>query len=160
MKRILTRSLQFGFALAVTTAAVGCRKAPAVTAQPTATAVERTEFASSLNVNLDSMTRRPSGLYVQDLERGSGAVATQGKTVVVRYTGWLPNGKQFDSGEITVTLGSNKTIRAWEEGLLGMRVGGHRKLVVPPTLGYGSRSAGEIPPNAVLVFEMELRSIL
>ena len=79
--------------------------------------------------------------------------------MVVRYTGWLPNGKEFDSGEISVIIGSNKTIRAWEEGLLGMRVGGRRRLVVPPTLAYGARGSGEIPPNAVLVFEMELRSV-
>lgn len=105
------------------------------------------------------MTRRASGLYVQDLVMGNGAVSTRGRTVVVRYTGWLPDGRRFDSGEITVSLGTNKTIPAWEEGLLGMRVGGKRRLVVPPNLGYGSRGAGEIPPNAVLVFEMEMTSI-
>jgi FKBP-type peptidyl-prolyl cis-trans isomerase len=91
---------------------------------------------------------------------GSGAVATRGRTVVVRYAGWLPNAKQFDSGELSVTLGSNKTIPAWEEGLLGMRVGGRRRLVVPPNLGYGSRGAGnDIPPNSVLVFDMEVLSV-
>jgi FKBP-type peptidyl-prolyl cis-trans isomerase FkpA len=122
--------------------------------------VERTTFASSLGIHLDAMTRRPSGLYVQDLTTGTGAVATRGRTVVIRYTGWLANGKSFDSGEITVTLGSNKTIRAWEDGLLGMRVGGKRRLVVPPSMGYGSAGAGEIPPNAVLVFEMEVTTAL
>lgn len=92
---------------------------------------------------------------------GTGGVALRGRTVIVRYSGWLANGKQFDSGEITVTLGSNKTIRAWEDGLLGMRVGGRRRLVVPPALGYGSRGSGDvIPPNAVLVFEMEMTSVL
>jgi FKBP-type peptidyl-prolyl cis-trans isomerase len=105
------------------------------------------------------MSRRASGMYVQDLSRGTGAVATRGRTVVVRYTGWLASGKQFDSGEITVSLGTNKTIRAWEEGLLGLRVGGRRRLVVPPALGYGEAGAGEIPPNAVLVFEMEMTSV-
>jgi len=129
--------------------------------RPIAGDVERTTFAPSLNVHLDSMHRRASGLYVQDLATGTGGVATTGRTVVVRYAGWLPNGKQFDSGEITVILGSNKTIRAWEEGLLGMRAGGRRKLVVPPALGYGSRGAPpDIPPNSVLVFEMEMRSVL
>jgi peptidylprolyl isomerase len=106
------------------------------------------------------MTKRASGMYVQDLTPGTGSVATRGRTVVVRYTGWLPSGKQFDSGEISVTLGTNKTIAAWEEGLLGMRVGGKRRLVVPPTLAYGSRGAGDdIPPNAVLVFDMEVTSV-
>ena len=123
--------------------------------------VERTTFAPSLGVDLGAMTKRASGLYVQDLEMGTGAVSIRGKSVVVRYAGWLPNGKQFDSGEVTVTLGTNKVIRAWEEALLGMRVGGRRRLVTPPNLAYGSRGAGDdIPPNAVLVFEMQVMSIL
>jgi FKBP-type peptidyl-prolyl cis-trans isomerase FkpA len=116
-------------------------------------------FNPSLGIHLDSMSRRASGLYVQDLVTGTGAVATIGRTVVVGYTGWLPNGTEFDSGEVTVTLGTNKTIRAWEEGLLGMRVGGKRRLVVPPSLGYGDRAAGDIPANAVLVFEMQVTSV-
>jgi len=107
------------------------------------------------------MVRRASGLYVKDLRVGTGAVALHGKSVVVRYIGWLPSGKQFDQGEITVTLGSNKTIAAWEEGVLGMRVGGVRQLVVPPNLAYGDKGAGtDIPPNSVLVFEMQLMSAL
>jgi FKBP-type peptidyl-prolyl cis-trans isomerase len=122
--------------------------------------IGRTSFDPSLKIHLDSMTRRASGLYVQDLVTGNGAVAARGRSVVVRYTGWLATGKQFDAGEITVTLGQNKTIRAWEEGLLGMRVGGKRKLVVPPNLGYGNRAGGDqIPPNSVLVFEMEALSV-
>ena len=122
--------------------------------------VAHTAFDPSLGIHLDSMVRRPSGLYVQDLVTGSGSVAVSGRSVVVRYTGWLPSGKRFDGGEITVTLGSNKTIRGWEEGLLGMRVGGKRRLIVPPHLGYGAKAAGEtIPANSVLVFEMEAVSI-
>jgi FKBP-type peptidyl-prolyl cis-trans isomerase FkpA len=137
------------------TAAVGS-SAP----QPIAGDIERTAFAPVLGVNLGAMTKRASGMYVQDLAPGTGAVATRGRSVVVRYTGWLPNGKQFDTGEISVTLGSNKTIAAWEEGLLGMRVGGKRRLVVPPNLGYGARGAGDdIPPNSVLVFDMEVTSV-
>jgi FKBP-type peptidyl-prolyl cis-trans isomerase FkpA len=123
--------------------------------------VERTNFASSLGVHLDAMSKHASGLYVQDLAMGTGAVALRGRSIIVRYTGWLADGKQFDSGEITVALGTNKTIRAWEEGLLGMRVGGKRRLVVPPALGYGARGSGDvIPPDAVLVFDMEVLSVL
>jgi FKBP-type peptidyl-prolyl cis-trans isomerase len=123
--------------------------------------VERTTFAPSLDVHLDKMLRRPSGLYMQELETGTGSVATRGRSVIVRYTAWLADGKQVDAGEITVELGSNKTIRAWEEGLLGMRVGGRRRLVVPPALAYGSRGGGDaIPPNAVMVFDMEVVSVL
>lgn len=127
--------------------------------QPIAGDVERVQFDPSLGIRLDSMSRRADGLYVQDLTVGTGSVATLGHTAVVRYTGWLASGKKFDSGEISVTLGTNKTIRAWEEGLLGMRVGGRRRLVSPPSLAYGSRDNGEIPPNSVLVFEMELISV-
>ena len=150
--------------------ACGGASAPASSASSGSTApqpvafqddVERTTFAPSLGVDLGAMTKRATGLYVQDLEMGTGGVAIRGKSVVVRYAGWLANGKQFDSGEVTVTLGANKVIRAWEEGLLGMRVGGRRRLVTPPNLAYGSRGAGDdIPPNAVLVFEMQVMSIL
>jgi peptidylprolyl isomerase len=131
------------------------------TPQPAAGDIERTAFAPALNVHLDSMMRRASGMYVQDLQTGTGAVATRGRTVIVRYSGFLADGKMFDSGEASVTLGSNKTIRAWEEGLLGMRVGGRRRIVVPPTMGYGARGSGDvIPPNAVLVFDMEIMSAM
>jgi peptidylprolyl isomerase len=106
------------------------------------------------------MSRRPDDMYVQDLTVGTGKVATTGRTVVVRFTGWLSDGKEFDSGELTVTLGTNKTIRAWEVGLLGMRVGGKRRLIVPPALGYGDKANGPIPANAVLIFEMEMTSLL
>ena len=132
----------------------------AVAPQPIAGDVERTTFNPSLDIHLDRMVKRASGLYVQDLATGTGAVAARGRTVVVRFTGWRADGKQFDDGEITITLGSRQTIPAWEEGLLGMRVGGKRRLVVPPNLGYGARGAGnEIPPNSVLVFDMTLQSV-
>jgi peptidylprolyl isomerase len=152
---------------ALLVAAVACgggsAPPPSTTSQPAPIQgdVERTTFAPSLGVDLGAMTKRASGLFVQDLEMGTGAVAVRGKSVVVRYAGWLPNGKRFDSGEVTVTLGTNKVIRAWEEGLLGMRVGGRRRLVTPPNLAYGPRGAGDdIPPNAVLVFEMQVLSVL
>ncbi|HEY4215684.1 MAG TPA: FKBP-type peptidyl-prolyl cis-trans isomerase [Gemmatimonadaceae bacterium] len=130
------------------------------TQRPVLGDVERTQFDPSLNVNLAAMSRRPDDMYVQDLTVGTGKVATTGRTVVVRFTGWLSDGKEFDSGELTVTLGTNKTIRAWEVGLLGMRVGGKRRLIVPPALGYGDKANGPIPANAVLIFEMEMTSLL
>ena len=168
-----------GVAVLVAALAAGCTQSaatttttvtPAVTptqatptpagAQGDASEIGRTTFDPSLGIHLDSMSRRPTGLYVQDLVTGNGAVAARGRSVVVRYKGWLPTGKQFDAGEITVTLGQNKTIRAWEEGLLGMRVGGKRKLVVPPYLAYGNKAQGDlIPPNSVLIFEMEALSV-
>src|SRR5690242_19598164 len=83
--------------------------------------VERTHFAPELGVDLAKMIKRPSGLYVEDLATGNGSVASRERTVVVRYIGWLPTAKKFDEGEITLTLGQNKVIRAWEDGILGMR---------------------------------------
>jgi len=128
--------------------------------QPLAGPVERTAFAPSLGVHLDQMLRHASGLYVQDLKVGTGALALKGKNMVVRYAGYLSNGTEFDHGEITVQIGGSNTIAAWQEGLLGMRVGGQRRLVVPPSLGYGTAPAGEIPANSVLVFDIEMMSAL
>ncbi|MCK5447788.1 MAG: FKBP-type peptidyl-prolyl cis-trans isomerase [Gemmatimonadetes bacterium] len=112
------------------------------------------------------MQRTPSGLYIQDLVEGRGLAARSGHVVVVHYTGWLPNGEQFDStreaGEArSFQLGARRdVITGWEEGVTGMRIGGKRRLVVPPHLGYGARGVpGAIPPNATLVYEFELMDI-
>ena len=122
--------------------------------------IEHTQFSPSLGIDLTKLTRRPDGLYVQDFGIGTGSVAAQGRTAVLRYTGYLTNGKQFDAGEITITIGTGKVIRAWDEGVLGMRVGGKRRLVSPPHLAYGAKGAAPaIPPNAVLVFDMELLQV-
>lgn len=142
-----------------TSAAVTPAPVPAPAPVAVDDVVRQTTFAPALEVQLDRMLRHPSGLYVQDLTVGTGAIALRGKTLVVRYTGSLPDGTQFDNGEITVTLGSKGVIPGWEEGLLGMRVGGRRRLVVPPDLGYGAKGAGSIPPNSVLVFDMEVTSV-
>lgn len=122
--------------------------------------IEHTTFSPTLDINLAKMMRRNSGLYVQDLQVGTGSVAAQARTAVVRYAGYLPDGKKFDSGEITISIGAGKVIRAWDEGVLGMRVGGRRRLIAPPHLAYGSRGAPpDIAPNAVLVFDMELTQV-
>ncbi len=111
------------------------------------------------------VTRTPSGLEVHEIERGFGDVARAGKTVSVHYTGYLENGTKFDSsldrGEpFTFALGAGKVIRGWDEGLVGMKVGGRRKLVIPPDLAYGKKGAGRlIPPDATLVFDVELMSV-
>lgn len=122
--------------------------------------IEHTTFGPGLGIDLSKMLRRSSGLYVQDLEVGTGSVAAQSRTAVVRYAGYLPSGKSFDSGEITITIGAGKVIRAWDEGVLGMRVGGRRRLISPPHLAYGAKGAPPvIPPNAVLVFDMQLMQV-
>jgi FKBP-type peptidyl-prolyl cis-trans isomerase len=108
------------------------------------------------------MTKTPSGLYFQDLVVGDAEEAVSGDMVTVHYTGWLHDGTEFDSsiGGDPVTLNLSQVILGWREGVPGMRVGGKRKLVIPPHLGYGSGGApGSIPGNATLVFDIELFGI-
>jgi FKBP-type peptidyl-prolyl cis-trans isomerase len=105
-------------------------------------------------------------LIIEDLTEGDGAVANAGQYVVVHYTGCLENGKKFDSSHdrndpFRFHLGGGEVIRGWDEGVAGMKVGGKRKLTIPPHLGYGVRGAGGvIPPNATLVFEVELLKVI
>jgi FKBP-type peptidyl-prolyl cis-trans isomerase FkpA len=119
-------------------------------------------YASSLNVQMSGMIRAPGGLFYRDLVAGSGALAQPGSTVSVQYTGWLPNGHKFDSSRdhgkpYEFRLGAGRVIPGWDEGLAGMRAGGRRQLVVPATLAYGSAGMADvIPPDAVLVFDVEL----
>ena len=107
----------------------------------------------------------PSGLKYEDIKVGTGDVAETGKTVSVHYTGTLTNGTKFDSSKdrgqpFDFPLGGGRVIKGWDEGVKGMKVGGVRKLTIPPELGYGSRGAGGvIPPNATLVFEVELLKV-
>jgi len=106
-----------------------------------------------------------SGLKYDDMALGEGDVAAAGSTVVVHYTGWLTDGSKFDSSvdrddSFSFKLGAGRVIRGWDEGVAGMRVGGRRKLTIPPQLGYGAAGAGGvIPANATLVFEVELLEI-
>ena len=103
-----------------------------------------------------------SGLVYVDTVVGEGAEAKAGQQVIVHYTGWLTNGSKFDSSKdrndpFEFSLGSRQVIGGWDEGVQGMKIGGTRKLTIPPQLGYGARGAGGvIPPNATLVFEVEL----
>ncbi len=104
-------------------------------------------------------------LIMEDLVVGSGATAASGQKVTVHYTGWLTNGTKFDSSKdrgdpFVFPLGKGQVIKGWDQGVQGMKVGGKRKLTIPPEMGYGSRGAGGvIPPNATLVFEVELLGV-
>lgn len=103
-------------------------------------------------------------LQIEDIVEGSGTEATNGKKVSVNYLGTLTDGKKFDSSydrnePFQFTLGAGEVIAGWDQGILGMRVGGKRKLTIPPNLGYGSQDLGSIPPNSTLIFEVELLNI-
>ena len=104
-------------------------------------------------------------LIIEDLVVGTGESAASGKKVTVHYTGWLTNGTKFDSSTdrrdpFIYSLGQGQVIKGWDEGVQGMKVGGKRKLTIPPAMGYGARGAGGvIPPNATLVFEVELLGV-
>ena len=118
----------------------------------------------------EKVVKLPSGLKYVDIKEGNGAEAKKGDSVEVHYTGWLtPDGekigKKFDSSldrkkPFPFTLGAGEVIKGWDEGVAGMKVGGKRKLIIPPELAYGKKGAGDdIPPNATLIFEVELLKI-
>ncbi|MNX73858.1 FK506-binding protein [compost metagenome] len=127
---------------------VGCRGGDKMENQPSAKAVATT-----------------SGLKYDDLVVGSGKEAKSGNLVSVHYTGWLEDGTKFDSSldrnqPFEFVLGQGMVIKGWDEGVAGMKVGGKRKLYIPPQLGYGDRGAGGvIPPKATLIFEVELLDV-
>ena len=123
-----------------------------------------TDFAESLDIDLDAMTRTESGLYYEDLDPGSGLAAREGHVLDTHYTGWLTTGEEFgtsrDGSPYSFQLGRHQVPRGIEEGVTGMRIGGVRRLVVPPALAYGSRGQPPtIPPSATLIYEIELLEI-
>jgi FKBP-type peptidyl-prolyl cis-trans isomerase FkpA len=125
--------------------------------------IESTTFAPSLGVNLAASTRTPSGLYIRDLVEGKGATLVSGQTVGMRYVGSFADGKVFDSNPapkpvFSFQLGAGRVIAGWDEGLVGMKVGGKRQLVIPSTLAYGPNDYGPIPGGSVLVFTVEALS--
>ncbi|HET7188080.1 MAG TPA: FKBP-type peptidyl-prolyl cis-trans isomerase [Gemmatimonadaceae bacterium] len=127
---------------------------------PTAVPIEQTTFASSLGVNLAASTKQPSGLYYRDITVGTGTTLAAGQTVGMRYVGSFANGDVFDSNPepkaiFSFRLGAGQVIKGWDLGLVGMKVGGRRQLIIPPELGYGTKDAGRIPGNSVLVFTVD-----
>ena len=117
-----------------------------------------------------TLTTTESGLQYEELTVGDGAIASAGQNVSVHYTGWLHNedgsaGSKFDSSKdrndpFEFPLGAGRVIKGWDEGVQGMKIGGKRKLIIPASLGYGARGAGgAIPPNATLMFEVELLGV-
>ena len=160
------------FAVTLLAVAAGCNAdAPAPDNDPIATTTETVEaempltFAPELNIDLAEMEEISTGFYRRDLTVGDGAFATPGDVVHMEYTGWLTDGKEFDSsrgqGPYTFELGAESVIEGWDLGVAGMREGGKRQLVIPSDLGYGAlgAGAGAIPAFATLVFEVELVSV-
>lgn len=139
------------------------RSSPAAESTPAEVSMDM-EFADELNIDLDAMTRLPTGLYYEDIKEGSGLGARDGHVLNVHYTGRLTTGEVFDEnmdGEgFSFQLGRQQVIRGWEQGIQGMRIGGKRRLVIPPSLAYGQRGRpGVIPPSATLIFDVELLDI-
>ena len=122
--------------------------------------IESTTFAPALGVNLAASRRTADGLYIRDIRVGTGDSVAAGARLSVKYVGYLANGTFFDSNTVsspfTFILGIGKVIAGWDEGLVGMRVGGQRQLVIPSALGYGASGSGSIPPYANLVFRVDL----
>jgi FKBP-type peptidyl-prolyl cis-trans isomerase len=139
--------------------ATAAAQAPAATpAESTGATMSGTPAGAAAEVTT------PSGLKYQDLVLGDGTVAESGKRVSVHYTGWLTDNTKFDSSvdrgqPFDFVLGQGQVIRGWDEGVKGMRVHGKRRLTIPSDLGYGPRGQGPIPPNATLIFEVELLDV-
>ena len=120
--------------------------------------------ASTSGANMDSYQTLADGLKILDEIIGTGIEVKSGDTVTVNYLGTLENGTKFDSSydkntPFTTQIGVGQVIKGWDEGIVGMKVGGKRKLIVPPELGYGNQPVGSIPPGSTLVFEVELLNI-
>lgn len=145
---------------AVLAASIMLAAACAGDAEPGGSDVAR-NYAAELNVDLGRMEQLPGGLRIRDIEMGAGDPAERGQVIVVHYTGWLPDGTEFDTSRnhgvpMEVVIGDGRVIPGWDDGIPGMRPGGRRQLVIPPDMAYGADGIGPIPPNATLVFVVEL----
>ena len=152
--------------------AAGCTAKPAPTTQSQPAqdpiAVEPTAAPAPTPAPAPTGTKTAdvTVLKIKDLKVGTGATAKSGQSVTVNYTGWLADGTKFDSSldsgqPFTFNLGAGEVIKGWDEGVAGMKVGGTRKLIIPPSKGYGDQGAGNgaIPPGATLVFDVELLGV-
>jgi len=167
-KRMLV-SLLAGLALLGLVVVSGCSSkpepAPETPAQSEQPAAEQPAAEQPGSPETPAQTEDVTELKIEDLAAGSGAEAKDGDVVSVHYTGWLTDGTKFDSSldagqPFEFTLGQGEVIEGWDAGVAGMKVGGKRKLTIPPAMGYGEAGAGGvIPPNATLVFEVELLSV-
>lgn len=146
-------------AAALTLGLAACAAKGAAAGAPVAS-IEATVFAPDLAVDLKQFTRLSSGMYTYDAVRGTGIVAAEGRKVTFRYSAFLPDGSLVETQQqpIEAELGEGM-IRGLRFGFAGMRAGGKRRLVVPPSLAYGRSRYGRVPPNSILVFDLELISV-
>ena len=127
---------------------------------PTGPDIASATFATALGVNIPASTKTATGLYYRDIAVGSGATVVSGQNLVVRYTGWLINGTQFDANQAgyAFKIGTGAVISGWDQGIVGMKVGGTRQLIIPPALAYGATANGTIPGYSILVFNITVIS--
>lgn len=164
---VLTRSVHSARHAVVATLAAGsaivaiaCRDVTAPAQDPTTVT-----YAQGLGIRLSDFTRDTSGVYYQDLAVGSGAVAVRNSTVSYFYTGYLADGRQFDSNvgatsPYTLVLGSGQAVRGFDRGLLGIAAGGRRRLIIPPALAYGNSAKGTaIPAGSILIFVVDVPAV-
>lgn len=156
-RRVITASIT-GTVMLV--ASSGCRTSAASGAATPAQRIATTAFAPDLAIDLRSFTKTTSGLYFIEAIRGNGVVAAENRKVTFRYAAFLPDGRLVESQRfpIEAELGPGM-IRGLREGLAGMRAGGQRRLIIPPSLGYGRTQYKDIPPNSILVFDVELLGV-
>lgn len=151
------RAIPLVLALAALPLALGCG---GETTTPPASNPATDTFAPSLGVDLASMTKVSQDLYTKDLTVGTGPAVASGQHLTVTYTGWLTNGTQFDSNvgssPLPFQLGTGAVIAGWDQGLVGMHVGGERMLVIGSALAYGASGRGPIPPSSTLVFRVKV----
>jgi peptidylprolyl isomerase len=155
-----------GVTTSATPPAEGTQPAPPAEGQgPLAPAPEGPVAPGAEQPKGDETVTTPSGLKYIDLAVGTGEKVASGDNIKVLYVGTLENGTEFDAARdpnnpLVFTVGIGKVIKGWDEGLVGMSVGGKRKLIIPPDLAYGARQVGPIPPNSTLIFEVELLDIV
>jgi hypothetical protein len=121
--------------------------------------IEELTFDESLGIVLSEFTRLESGVFIKDELVGTGEVTQEGQTAVLEYVGYLANGSTFGSGGFPFVIGSGNTIAGFELGVFGMRTGGQRWIIIPPSLGYGDSEQSTIPAGSVLIFNVELCSL-
>jgi hypothetical protein len=159
MTRFARRAAMAG-AAALSLAAAGCASKGGPASTPSPAVIDTTTFAPDLAVDLRQFTRVTLGMYYFDAKIGTGPVAAEGRKATIRYAAYLPSGALVEGQNQPVEVAIDETmIKGLRFGLVGMKAGGQRRLVLPPSLAYGRQQYGKIPPNSILVFDVDLVSV-